>query len=484
MTANDYFTKRINYYNGQSLLSNDFIDQQDYHDNRQQLHARMQHLQGITEGLGVTIATTNAKAVAVAPGAAVDGSGRLILLAATTTAPMPSGIAAGAHAVVIAFAETPTDPADAKYVPGNTRFTQTPGISIKPLSTVAPPDVVLATLTVDASGTVTQVDTSARTYSGLRLTGPEDGGFDLRTKDNDSLVVEHFAAGDTSVTRLVTITNTGNVGIGTTTPGAPLEVAGMISSKSGGFKFPDGTIQTTSVESSVANGINLNANTAIRFADGGVIGSGDANHQILFRRSENILELREFGDIVLSPGATAGATTAKVVVKANGNVGIGAASPGAPLAVAGIVHSTTGGFKFPDDTVQTTALSTAALLPRGLILMWAGALADIPAGWALCDGTQGTPDLRDKFVVGAGSSYSVGATGGADQVTLTVNQMPAHTHVVPGAYGTDDKNFGDGGSFATGDTPTQNNVNSQSTGGNAPHENRPPYRAVFFIMKL
>src|SRR5690349_11977007 len=121
MTANDYITKRINYYNGQSLLTNDFVDQQDYHDNQQQLHARMQHLWGITEGLGVTITSTNAKAVDVAQGSAVDGSGRLILLADKVTASMPSGIAAGTHAVVIAFAEAPTDPADAKYVPGSTR---------------------------------------------------------------------------------------------------------------------------------------------------------------------------------------------------------------------------------------------------------------------------------------------------------------------------------------------------------------------------
>ena len=67
-------------------------------------------------------------------------------------------------------------------------------------------------------------------------------------------------------------------------------------------------------------------------------------------------------------------------------------------------------------------------IPRGLISMWSGAISDIPESWALCDGNNGTPDLRDRFIVGAGSSYEVGDTGGTDNVTLTENQIPQHTH--------------------------------------------------------
>src|SRR5690606_16720903 len=52
----------------------------------------------------------------------------------------------------------------------------------------------------------------------------------------------------------------------------------------------------------------------------------------------------------------------------------------------------------------------------------------IPEGWALCDGTNGTPDLRDRFIVGAGREYAVGARGGAKEVTLTTAQMPKHSH--------------------------------------------------------
>ena len=67
-------------------------------------------------------------------------------------------------------------------------------------------------------------------------------------------------------------------------------------------------------------------------------------------------------------------------------------------------------------------------IPSGIITMWSGASNAIPSGWWLCDGNNGTPDLRNRFIVGAGSSYGVGNTGGSDTVTLSSNQMPSHNH--------------------------------------------------------
>lgn len=61
--------------------------------------------------------------------------------------------------------------------------------------------------------------------------------------------------------------------------------------------------------------------------------------------------------------------------------------------------------------------SSVALVPSGVIVMWSGSIASIPSGWLLCDGTGGTPNLQDKFIVGAGSTYAVAATGGATSVT-------------------------------------------------------------------
>jgi microcystin-dependent protein len=152
------------------------------------------------------------------------------------------------------------------------------------------------------------------------------------------------------------------------------------------------------------------------------------------------------------------------------------------------------------------------LVPTGGIIMWSGSVASIPTGWALCNGSSGTPDMRDRFVVGAGNSYAVGDTGGANSVTLTEAQMPAHTHTFSGSTNTTGAHihpitgdiFSGNGTF-TGFTPrttsgnffTNNNTTSSagdhshtfsgttaSRGGGQAHENRPPYYALAYIMKL
>ncbi len=75
-----------------------------------------------------------------------------------------------------------------------------------------------------------------------------------------------------------------------------------------------------------------------------------------------------------------------------------------------------------------SSASEGSPIPVGIIVMWSGQLDRLPAGWALCDGQNGTPDLRDRFVVGAGASYGVSASGGANTVTLNPNEMPVHNH--------------------------------------------------------
>ena len=71
-------------------------------------------------------------------------------------------------------------------------------------------------------------------------------------------------------------------------------------------------------------------------------------------------------------------------------------------------------------------------IPIGGIILWSGAQNAIPTNWNLCDGTNGTPDLRGQFVIGAGGSYNVGNTGGESEHTLTVNEMPSHNHTFTG----------------------------------------------------
>jgi len=75
-----------------------------------------------------------------------------------------------------------------------------------------------------------------------------------------------------------------------------------------------------------------------------------------------------------------------------------------------------------------TQPASGATIPSGLISMWSGSIGSIPSGWYLCDGSNGTPNLTDRFVVGAGSTYAVNSTGGSTTATLTTNNLPAHTH--------------------------------------------------------
>lgn len=93
-----------------------------------------------------------------------------------------------------------------------------------------------------------------------------------------------------------------------------------------------------------------------------------------------------------------------------------------------------------DAEESARAAADTALVPRGIIAMWYGSVASIPAGWALCNGANGTPDMRNRFVVGAGDDYSPLATGGANthnhnaattgSTALSVAQMPSHSHGV------------------------------------------------------
>lgn len=145
-------------------------------------------------------------------------------------------------------------------------------------------------------------------------------------------------------------------------------------------------------------------------------------------------------------------------------------------------------------------------LPKGLISMWSG--EEIPVGWALCDGTNGTPNLSGRFVVGfdknTGDYNVTGKTGGANQVVLTSVQMPTHSHSgTTSNSGNHTHSFtgatkkGDGTGTGSSNayygaltrTTAAAGIHSHSfetnpTGGNQPHENRPPYYVLAYIIKL
>ena len=177
----------------------------------------------------------------------------------------------------------------------------------------------------------------------------------------------------------------------------------------------------------------------------------------------------------------------------------------------------------------------------GMIILWSGNTGNIPSGFVLCDGNNGTPNLTDRFIVGAGAAYSPGATGGSSSVTLSVSQMPSHSHTINNhnhsfsastttgnpntsltgsvtriaetyaGAGTASGIFSKTGNInspltpsrvdssgaggfsidaththnlsVSGTTGNPSNTGTNSQGSGSSHENRPPYYALCYIMK-
>jgi len=166
---------------------------------------------------------------------------------------------------------------------------------------------------------------------------------------------------------------------------------------------------------------------------------------------------------------------------------------GAPLAPTANAGTNT-------TQIATTAFVTTAVtasIPSGLISLWSGSVGSIPSGWLLCNGSSGTPDLRDRFIVGAGSTYAVAATGGSANATLvshthtatSVVTDPGHTHggvQVSGAPNNVNANPGYAittGSTASAVTGITVATTNSTEGSSATNANLPPYYALAYIMK-
>jgi hypothetical protein len=144
--------------------------------------------------------------------------------------------------------------------------------------------------------------------------------------------------------------------------------------------------------------------------------------------------------------------------------------------------------------ILTTIPTATPSVPSGCILLWSGSTGSIPSGFLLCDGTNGTPDLRNSFIVGAGNNYTVGQTGGSTDAivvshthTATVTD-PGHLHSqglipsTPAGFPTTT-----GGSNTSGNTATAVTgitVANTSTGTSGTNANLPPYYALAYIQKI
>jgi microcystin-dependent protein len=152
-------------------------------------------------------------------------------------------------------------------------------------------------------------------------------------------------------------------------------------------------------------------------------------------------------------------------------------------------------------------LDTRYIIPVGVIVEWHGLISAIPSGWVLCDGTNGTPNLADKFIMGTSTPATIGTTGGSNSTTLTTTQLPAHDHTA--SSGTESATHTHGFTTYSGnnagpsyigqvggtlssptaqttgtESATHNHaVTVESSGTGAAYDSRPAYYALSFIMK-
>ena len=157
-----------------------------------------------------------------------------------------------------------------------------------------------------------------------------------------------------------------------------------------------------------------------------------------------------------------------------------------------------------DGTVASYRFLGFGAVPNGAILMWSGSIALIPTGWYLCNGSNGTPDLRNRFIVGShsgtgtgtvtqngpsiravlggiNSNYEPGDIGGLDAVKLTVAEMPSHSHQLSRYSGNNNVN-NQSSRYALATTNDIGPDSTTSTGSDDYHENRPKYYSLAFIM--
>ena len=160
-------------------------------------------------------------------------------------------------------------------------------------------------------------------------------------------------------------------------------------------------------------------------------------------------------------------------------------------------------------------LTSVPGVPVGGIIMWSGATNNIPSGWALCDGNNGTPNLQDKFIVGAGSSYAVAATGGSADATLVSHSHTTNSTIEENSSNTKDltgdvrrisegyrsqgtasgihTKVNDGNNNITGSSYTSpvagfttdvtHRHGTDTQGSSATNANLPPYYALAYIIK-
>ena len=186
------------------------------------------------------------------------------------------------------------------------------------------------------------------------------------------------------------------------------------------------------------------------------------------------------------------------VASASGDLDVAGQISAASVTVAGSLASSSitvsGNASVGGNLTVDGTVSGYGTAPIGCIILWSGAVNKIPEGWALCNGQtvegQKTPNLSGRFVVGYSANDSdynaVGKTGGEKTHKLTVSEMPSHSHSITmwGGDIADDWKQQNNLYLTYNKYNFNNGRDTSSAGGDQPHENRPPYYTLCYIMRV
>ena len=290
-------------------------------------------------------------------------------------------------------------------------------------------------------------------------------------------------AGDISVDE-ITVRNVDVTGIATVNTN--LYVKGTILDSSGDAGVSGQLLSSTGTgtnwiaanTTSVANAINVGVNEV----------SDDAEKFVsFFSGSTGNLPNQVDAGLKYNPSTNLLTTTVTTAQVAQNLTGTPSISVNAITASGSVTANSFIGDGSNLTNIQAGQVVGNSIFVQGMIIMWNSTVATIPTGFVLCDGSNGTPDLRGRFVVGHhpnNNEYDINDTGGSESVTLSINQMPSHKHdttfdnkkYFPGG-GSTSISFGGAGGY-----PADTFIMSNEGGGQS-HENRPPYYALCYIMK-
>ena len=326
-------------------------------------------------------------------------------------------------------------------------------------------DVAFSSADVTVTLTDTNASQAARNLR-LNLTGTSGGARQLIL--GSGCQIEKFYIINNGLADAVTVKNTGGSGV-VVAAGKTMPV------------FNNGTnvVDVTTHLSSLTLG------SALPITSGGT-GSTSTTYVNL---ASNVT-----GTLPVTNGGTGAATlTANNVILGNGTSAVSFVAPGAS------------GNLLTSNGTTWSSIAAAPTFVAGMIIMWSGTIATIPSGWLLCNGSSGTPDLRDRFIIGAnadsGGAAKTNITGTPSQTGGSKDaSLPSHTHTAsvtdPGhlhnvTFG--ETNAGNGFAFESGNVITSTystnsavtgiTVSNSTEGVSATNANLVPYYALAFIMK-